>query len=327
MSSSNCIACALLPAMWVLIVFAPASRAADSTVKALQAQAATATSSSDDSYAPRRHQLDFELSDFAAFPTDDSLIRRREASIAGSALHWGPDLGVTSYQQPGINGTFWFDDLNALQFQFRYFALYGSSFLGTPVTFNGNAIAPGQHISTSGTTWFTGGVFYERRITPWLERQTANLPHFLQGWDVRPKIGLEFVYLDFQIDNGHPALISGHLDVRGRWHDQELPIPTIGVEGRRWLRNNLLLEGTLQGNWINKWNSLRNQGGTVYLSQSSFETHWRLYYVDQHLMGLKPFLGFAYYFYKQAEASREIGNLARMQAFGPEFGVNYSFRF
>jgi hypothetical protein len=174
MSSSNCIACALLPAMWVLIVFAPASRAADSTVKALQAQAATATSSSDDSYAPRRHQLDFELSDFAAFPTDDSLIRRREASIAGSALHWGPDLGVTSYQQPGINGTFWFDDLNALQFQFRYFALYGSSFLGTPVTFNGNAIAPGQHISTSGTTWFTGGVFYERRITPWLERQTGR---------------------------------------------------------------------------------------------------------------------------------------------------------
>jgi hypothetical protein len=119
----------------------------------------------------------------------------------------------------------------------------------------------------------------------------VNLPHFLRGWDVQPKIGLEFVYLDFQINNGHPPLKSGNLEVRGRWHDQELPIPTIGVEGRRWLCDNLLLEGTLQGNWINKWNSLRSQGGTVYLSQSSFETHWRLYYIDQHLMGLKTLSG------------------------------------
>jgi hypothetical protein len=52
----------------VLIVFAPASRAADSTAKALQAQAAAANSSSDDFYAPRRHQLDFELKRFRGVP-------------------------------------------------------------------------------------------------------------------------------------------------------------------------------------------------------------------------------------------------------------------
>src|SRR5713101_8779531 len=57
----------------------------------------------------------------------------------------------------------------------------------------------------------------------------------------------------------------------------------------RWFCNQLLLEVTLQVNWINKWNSLRSQGGTVYLSQSSFETHWRIYYIDQHLMGSNPF--------------------------------------
>jgi hypothetical protein len=43
---------------------------------------------------------------------------------------------------------------------------HGSRFLGTTLTFNGDVIAPGQHISTSGTTWFTVGLFYERRITP-----------------------------------------------------------------------------------------------------------------------------------------------------------------
>jgi hypothetical protein len=35
-------------------------------------------------------------------------------------------------QQPEINGTFWFDDTNAIQFQFRYFALYGSKFFPEP---------------------------------------------------------------------------------------------------------------------------------------------------------------------------------------------------
>lgn len=290
------------------------------------ARAASGTVTADDTfYTPQRHQLDLEVSDFMAFPTDDALIRRREASTPGSAFHWGPDLGVTSYQQPAINGSFWFDDTNALQFQFRYFALYGSSFLSKPATFNGDVIAPGQNISASDSTWFTFGLFYERRITPWIEPQTVNLPEFLQGWDVRPRIGLEFVYLDFKINGGHPKLISGDLDVRGRWHDQELPIPTLGVQLRRWVSDNFVLEGILQGNWINKWDSLRNQGGTVYLSQSSFETRWRLYYMDRRLAGVRPFLGFAYYFYKQSETSGEIGNMARMQSFGPEVGVFYSF--
>lgn len=276
-------------------------------------------------FAPRPHQLDLELSNMSDFVTSDSLIRRREASIPGSAFYWGPDLGVDTMQQPGIKLTYWFDRLNALQFQFRYFALYGSSFLSEPATFNGDVLKPGQNISTSGTTWFTAGLYYQRRITPWLDKYTANLPWVLQKWDVRPLVGLEFVYLDFQINNGHPALISGDLEARGRWHDQELPVPTIGVQLARRLNEHFAIQISAQGNWINKWNSLRNQGGTVYLSQSSFETDWRIFYFDRRLSGLIPFLGFGYYFYRQAETSGEIGNLARMQAFGPQVGVDYSF--
>jgi hypothetical protein len=63
----------------------------------------------------------------------------------------------------------------------------------------------------------------------------------------------------------------------------------------------------------------------VYLSQSSFENHWRLYYMDRRLRGVHPFLGFEYYYYRQAETSAAIGNLARMQSLGPEFGIAYSF--
>jgi len=309
-------------ALLLLALAAPSARAATANDSAV-----TANPVNESFYAPRRHQFDLELYNMSDFVTDDSLIRRRQGSTAGSALHWGPDLGASTIQEPGIKGSFWFDDSNALQFQFRYFALYGSHFLSSPVTFNGDVIAPGQNISASDSTWFTFGLFYERRITPWLARYTGDLPALLQGWDLRPRIGLEFVYLDFKINNGRPALLRGSLDARGRWHDQELPIPTLGITGRHWLGDQLALEVSAQGNWINKWNSLRTQGGTVYLSQASFETHWRLFYVDPQLIGLRPFLGIAYYYYKQSETSGAIGNMARLQAFGPEVGINYSFGF
>lgn len=144
------------------------------------------------------------------FDDGSSLVRRREDSINGSALGLKDDLGVDTFQIPTLHLGFWFDELNALEFQFRYLALYGSRPLNTPVTFNGQIILPGQDINTHGTTWFTGGLFYERRISPWLYQYAApNLPKFFRGWDLRPKIGLEFVYLDFQINNAHPNRVSG----------------------------------------------------------------------------------------------------------------------
>lgn len=141
--------------------------------------------------------------------TFSSLVRRRQDSINGSALHLSGDLGVDTFQMPTLHLDFWFDQQNAIELQFRYLALYGSEPLGTPVTFNGDTILPGQSINTSGTTWFTAGLFYQRRISPWLYRQaSATLPVWLQKWELRPKIGLEFVYLDFQINNGHPNRVS-----------------------------------------------------------------------------------------------------------------------
>ena len=103
-------------------------------------------------------------------------------------------------------------------------------------------------------------------------------------------------------------------------------MPTIGLDARRELAEHFDIEITAQGAWINKWNSLRSQGGTVYLSQSTFETHWRVIYDDPGgLWGIRPFIGWSYYYYKQAETSGGIGNLIRLQSYGPEIGASYNF--
>jgi len=46
---------------------------------------------------------------------------------------------------------------------------------------------------------------------------------------------------------------------------QELPIPTLGFEARQRLTDRLSGEGLLLPNGVNNVNSVRHEGGTVYL--------------------------------------------------------------
>lgn len=50
-----------------------------------------------------------------------------------------------------------------------------------------------------------------------------------------------------------------------------------------------------------------------------------IYNNPQRLWGIRPSIGWSYYYYKQAETSGEIGNLIRLQSYGPEIGASYSF--
>jgi hypothetical protein len=45
--------------------------------------------------------------------------------------------------------------------------------------------------------------------------------------------------------------------------------------GYRGLNEKLIFQGSIEGNWINRWNWLRSEGGTVWASQNGFEGHAR----------------------------------------------------
>lgn len=68
-----------------------------------------------------------------------------------------------------------------------------------------------------GTRWFAFDLLYQRRLTPLYQRYDDMLPTILRGWDTRAGIGLEFVYLDFRIRDGHPRITSGRFLTRGKW--------------------------------------------------------------------------------------------------------------
>ncbi len=163
-------------------------------------------------------------------------------------------------------------------------------------------------------------------MTPLYQDREQGLPTFLKGWDLRAKIGLEFTYNDFRINDGKPNFgAKSQFEARIRFHEKGLPIPVIGLEARRWLAPNLALEATMQGYWVNKWISGRSEAGaTVYDSQSGFETHMRLVYSNERWRGFSPFAGVNYYYAKYTQTGSTVGNFLRVQMIGSELGFNFS---
>lgn len=278
-----------------------------------------------DLLTPTRHQFDIEADDAYQFLLGANTLRRRINSFPDSAISLQHDMGISQMQLPEVLLGYWFDQVNSVQFQFRYYAVYGSKFETQPLAFGGTIISPNQKLNPGGTRWYTFGGYYERRLTPLYASHEAGLPQILRGWDSRAKIGLEFTYNDFRINDGSPNFSQrSPFEARIRFHEKGLPIPVIGLEERHWLGHNFAVEITAQGYWANKWNSGRSEGGTVYDSQSGFETHWRLIYATPELRGFSPFAGFNYNYTKYTQTSAGVGNLLRTQVYGPEVGFNWS---
>jgi hypothetical protein len=279
-----------------------------------------------DLLTPARHQFDIEASDTWQFVDDNSSARRRVDSSIPSNMRLGPDMGTEQIQQPEVLTTFWFDEVNAAQFQFRDFTMYSDHFSTVPFFYGGGFIPRNQTLDNDGTRWYTFGGFYERRLTPLYQNREWQLPTFLKGWDLRAKIGVEFTYDDYRVNDGKPAkLRHSPFLTRVRFHDKGLPYPVIGLEARRWLGPHVAIESTAQGYWFNKWPSGRDENGTVYDSQSGFETHLRLIYWNPRMHGISPFVGVNYNYTKYTQTSTGVWNLQRVQMIGPELGFNFSF--
>jgi hypothetical protein len=275
---------------------------------------------------PRRGQFDLQIENLSGFTGPGSIVRVREFETEGTGLHFD-DLGINTQQMPALDARYWFNEVSALHFRFRYFDIGGTHFLSHPANFNGSTMAPGQTLHTN-PDWYSGGLYYERRLRPWYEAYESGAPPLLRGWDLRAKAGLEYTYINFVINNGHAKVTprSRGKETKEDFYHQSMPLPTIGLQAWRRLGDAIQLEASAQGNWINRWNSLRDEGGTVWASQNGIEAHLRLFYSNPAWLGpFEPMVGVFFYYYSQLEDSHEDGNFVRWSSFGPEVGISYSF--
>jgi len=285
------------------------------------------TSPAYDLLNPRSGQFEVNLENLSGFIGSGSIVRVREFRIEGTGLHF-PALGINTVQMPDIDLSYWFNQLNAINVQFRYFDISGTHTFSQPIKFNGAVIAGDQSLNTDpDPEWFALYIYYVRRLTPLFEQYESTWPEPLQGWDLRGRIGLEYTYINFAINGGHAKVIASSPgeETKEDFYHQEIPIPTIGLEALHSLGEHFTFETSVKGNWINRWNSLRNEGGTVWASENGVEAHFRILYSHPWLGRIHPMVGFALYYYSQLEDSREDGNFLRWFTYGPEYGVKFEF--
>lgn len=171
-----------------------------------------------------------------------------------------------------------------------------------------------------------GGVWFG--LTPFYSEYETGWPVWLQKWNVRAKAGIEYTYINFGFNGGTAPVTKnshGEETVEDFFH-QAMPVPEIGLEALRRIGDNFIVDASVEGGWINRWNSLRDEGGTIWASQNQVEGHARVLYSNRRWLGpVKLMLGMFVYHYSQLEDSHEDGNFIRWFSYGPEYGMTVSF--
>jgi len=276
---------------------------------------------------PRKHQFDLIVENLSGFTGPGSIVRVREFKIEGSGLNFS-SLGLNYQQMPTIEARYWFSQVDALDVKFRYTDIGAHKFQTRKIFFNGSTVKGGQVVNTNPWEWFTLGIFYERRLRPFYSAYEENWPPWMQKWDLRAIAGFEYTYINFALDGGNAPVTptsKGEETVEDFYH-QAMPVPIIGMEAVRRINDNFSFDGSVQGGWINRWNSLRDEGGIIWASQNQVEGHLRMLYSNRRWLGpVQPMFGFFMYHYSQLEDSHEDGNFMRWFSFGPEYGITLSF--
>ena len=131
----------------------------------------TGPHSTDSYFTPQRHQWGFQSERRLGIRRSQRhrAARQfpRQERACGQRYRAEQRTGLSTLQLPSLRTTFWFDPVNAIQLQGRYFVNYGAAGMHRTLYFNGDTIPPNQLLSSgasagSPSTCISAG---ERRCT------------------------------------------------------------------------------------------------------------------------------------------------------------------
>jgi hypothetical protein len=198
-------------------------------------------------------------------------------------------LGIHVSETIEASAAFHFTPYDALRFTALYSFLRGDSTPSVSVTYNGQEFKPGPLHANADFSRFD--LAYERLL--W--HSTDD--------DLIGSLGLAYVYFN-------PTLTSrGHKGSEDSedFYLQELPVPIAGVRWSHVLADHWLLRLGVSGGGLPKVDSLRKEGGSVYLQQSHADADAGLVYRWTRAVELEIGYHFTYFF--QHETSHEDDNL------------------
>jgi hypothetical protein len=227
------------------------------------------------------------------------------------------DLGIDVSGTLEASVGFRFTARDAVRASYLYYFLRGSSTQDRSVVFNGQEFTAGS--------LDTNADFY--RISLAYERTLFSQP---SGEQLIGSVGLTYVNFNPTLTGGSPpasgSTSSGEAHGPSNSEDfyrQELPVPILGLRWDRPLGQRWLLRASVSGGGLPRVNSLRQEGGTVYLQQSHADAGIGLAYIFGPHAQLEAGYHFTYFF--QHETSHEDNNLFELIDNGAQ--VRFTLRF
>jgi opacity protein-like surface antigen len=209
------------------------------------------------------------------------------------------DLGIDRSEAVQLSAAYHFTQQDALRATFLYSFLDGSANISHPIVYNGQT-SPAGRVHANADFW-RATVAYERDLLTFGGRGR------LIG-----SAGLTYVYFN-------PTVNGNNED----FYLQELPVPVLGGRIEYPLGDRLNLTVSVAGGLLPRVDSLRKEGGTVYLQQSHADLGLGISYALTPAVELSARYQFTYF--TQHELSHEDNNAVELLDSGLRVGLKYRF--
>jgi hypothetical protein len=249
---------------------------------------------------------------FAGAP-GHSVTQVREFDDLGDPLTLRGDLGIDVVGEARLRIGWRFDPDDALAIGISHIFLWGGARLEHDVHYNGTTYQGGTQLE-SQPIYLAPEVRYDRVLVRWGDAARAALSI---------NLGVRVDFVDWKFSEVAIAPTSTGKEGREDFYAQATPIPVLGISIRLPVTDDLDLEGFARGFRANHWSSLRNEGGTIYFSESFVEAGIGL--VRRLAPGLDLAIGYRYLFVDLAETSPEDGNYLKLESHGALVGLRYQF--
>src|SRR5262245_11877201 len=225
-----------------------------------------------------------------------------ENDIHGAKLRLHEDLGIDVSGTLEAGAAFHLTPRDALRGTFLYYFLDGGTSFSQPTSFNGETFGPGR-VDTN-TDFFRISVDYERQL---LNRNDLALTG---------TVGLTYVHLDVTLAG------QGHSSPE-EFSRQELPVPILGFRADFPLGDRFAGRAFVSGGGLPPVNSLRKEGGTIYLSQAHADAGLSL--TCRITRALEAEVGYRFTYFFQHENSHEDDNTFELIDNGLRLGLTWRF--
>ena len=226
-------------------------------------------------------------------------VQVREFELKGTRLRLRDDLGVDTSEAVGLTTRYHLTARDAIRANFIYYFLDGTSHSDRARAWDGQAVGPGR--ITTNLDFMRLTAAYERALFDIGDRGR-----------VTGSGGLTYVHLNARLDRKAED-----------FYLQEFPVPLVGARFDYRLTDRLAATASLEGGALPRVDSLRTEGGTVYLEQRHADAGLGLTYALRHNVSVGAGYSFTYFF--QHENSHEDDNRIQLMDHAVRLHVDVRF--